>query len=232
MKNLSTRAKILLAVVGVVIVVVAAGLAMTQSGGSDLSGSGVIVISPSAFSLHVGVDTQKLTVNSLFGCNWSSSNTAVATFVGDTSKVKSVTVTGVGVGSATITADCTAANPKANLVVYPPHTGTPTTTPTITPVPPSRTPTRTPSPSATPTPTGIWLNPSNITVGKNSIVNYAVQNYGSAKCSNWYSSKGVISTVGQYQGSLYVEGYTGIEGTGYISVVCNGQEVRASITVQ
>ncbi len=233
MKNFNRRNKIVLAIAGVVIVVLIAGIAILGVGDTGLFGGSVITIQPSGFSVHVGT-TYKASVNALFGCNWSSSDATIATFVGDHTKVKSVTVIGVAVGTVTIKANCTAANPTATVVVYP-ALPTPTFTPAPTNTPaPTRTPTPTPKPLPTATPSGMWLNPANATVSRNQALNYTVVNYqlSGGYCTNWASDKGSFSVASQNAATLMVEGYTGIQGTGYVRVVCNGVTVQTSITVQ
>ena len=232
MKNLNRRSKIVLAIAGVVVVLIV-GIAILGVGDTGLFGGSVITVQPSGFSVHVGT-TYKASVNALFGCDWSSSNTAIATFVGDHTKVKSVTVIGVSEGTVTIKANCAAANPTATVVVYP-ALPTPTFTPAPTNTPaPTRTPTPTPKPLPTATPSGMWLNPANATVSRNQPVGYKVENYQSGtSCTNWASDKGVFSVLpNSPTATLMVEGYTGIQGTGYVRVVCNGVTVQTSITVQ
>ncbi len=104
MKKLNKRARLLLAIAGIVIIVVAAGLVLLGQGG-DLFGTAALVITPSNPTLVAGNSTG-LSVNAVYKCAWSSSNTAIVSLVNYSGETKSVTVKGNAAGSATITARC------------------------------------------------------------------------------------------------------------------------------
>jgi hypothetical protein len=144
MKTLSQRNKILLAI-AVVVVVVLAVVVFQNPPANALFGATALVITPSNPTVVVG-NTTGLSVNSVYNCAWSSSNTAVASLVNYSGETKSVTVQGNAAGSATITAKC-------GLIDVNKVTTTVTVvlpTPTVAPPTPTPLPTRNPGPTPTP----------------------------------------------------------------------------------
>ncbi len=129
MKNLNTRTKMLLAIAGIVIVVVIAGI-LFMGPADDLFGSTIIHISPENPTIHQQ-DVKSMYINSVYNCDWSTSNSAIANFyhydpynlphaygtntVADT---KLVEVYGVSVGQATITAKCAIFTRHTTVTVY------------------------------------------------------------------------------------------------------------------
>ncbi len=79
MKNLNTRAKMLLAIAGIVIVVIAAGLVLLGPG-DDLFGATVIHISPAnpTIPLYQAID---MSINSVGDCEWGTSVPNVANYL-------------------------------------------------------------------------------------------------------------------------------------------------------
>jgi hypothetical protein len=106
MKNLTRRNKTLLAIAGVVVVVVVAGLLVFMPGEPALFGGDVIHISPQNPTINVQ-DQIDLSINSVGTCSWSSSNTNVVDInYFNPDKSRQVTMWGVGPGQATIKANC------------------------------------------------------------------------------------------------------------------------------
>ncbi len=117
MKNLNTRTKMLLAIAGVVIVVVIAGI-LFMGPGSDLFGTAIINISPENPTIHHNSSIQ-LNINSVYNCTWTTSNVAIASLYDYDPNIwppaihasvqhdtKYVLVYGTGIGQVTITARC------------------------------------------------------------------------------------------------------------------------------
>lgn len=107
MKNLNKRARMLLAIAGVVIVVVVAGgYILTMNGLVELPLVGsayVAYLDPPELCVNPGSTRTLTQMNTTWGVNrWSSANTAIAT-VTATGK-KTANVTGVSVGDTTVTA--------------------------------------------------------------------------------------------------------------------------------
>lgn len=237
MKKLSKRTMMILAAVGIVIVLVAVGIVVLQPGGNDLTGTANLVISPPNPTVKEG-NTAWLDVNATLYCNWYTSNAAIVAFADSPKSTRGVMIKGVAVGQATIEARCGLfyTNHVSTIVnVLPGPTATPTRTqtpkpPTITP-----TPTRTATPRPTATPTGPYLTPADMTVNKLQTVNYTLNNAaGMTGICTWSSNKGSFAPTGYggCYGTLMVDGYTGVEGTGYVKVVRDGKEFSASITVR
>jgi hypothetical protein len=121
MKNISKRTKIILAIVGVLVVVVAAVAIFAQAGGRELFGATALVITPSNPTIAVG-QTVGLSVNSVYPCTWTippvwgNVDAPYISLVGyyytrpDGSgyilETKSVTVKGERAGSTTVAAHC------------------------------------------------------------------------------------------------------------------------------
>ncbi len=105
MKKLTNRTKILLGLAGLVIVVVVAGLVLLGPSETGLFGATALAITPSDSTITVGA-TQGLSVNSVYKCNWFTSDAAIVSFVGGTTEVKTVSVKGNARGTATIEARC------------------------------------------------------------------------------------------------------------------------------
>ena len=237
MKNLNKRTMMILAAVGIVIVLAAVGIVVLQPGGNELTGTVNLVISPPNPTVKEG-NTAWLDVNATLYCNWYTSNSAIVAFADDSKSTKGVMIKGVAVGQATIEARCGLfhTNHVSTIVqVLPGPTITPTRTQTPAPPTVTPTPTRTATPRPTATPTGPYLTPADATVNKLQNVNYTLNNLGAhSTICTWSTDKGTFapSGYGACFGTLYVEGYTGIEGTGYVSVVRDNKEFRTSITVR
>lgn len=105
MKNLNKRSAIILAIAGLVVVAVVAVVVFTPVGAGSLIGTAALVITPSNPAIVVGNSTG-LSVNAVYNCAWSSSNTAVASLVNYSKETKAVRVKANAPGSATITAKC------------------------------------------------------------------------------------------------------------------------------
>jgi hypothetical protein len=117
MKKLNRRSKILLGIGALVLVAVVAGIVLLEPGGVSLFGGTVIHISPENPTITVG-QTIDMSINSVFGCNWESSDYFVAPFVfdggkgtadymgDDEYKPKHVQVKGTKPGQAVIKAEC------------------------------------------------------------------------------------------------------------------------------
>ncbi len=187
-------------------------------GASDLSGAGVLAISPSSFTIHLGGDTQRLTVNALLGCDWSSLNPVVATLVGDTTNVKAVTVTGVALGTAIIRANCSAANPTAAVSVLAPHTITPT------PKPPTATPTRT----ITPTPVRLSWSPSSLSLQYGTRGTLTVLSSGAAPVCTFSTSNTTYVQIHSYTANTVTVG-ANLNGGAYITATCNVGTTRVNV---
>ncbi len=116
MKTLNSRTKMLLAIAGIVIVVVAAGLLLLGPG-EDLFGTTIIHISPENPTIHRQT-LLNMSINSVGNCDWTTSNIAIvslyrydpsnpiASHTSAQYDTKLVQVYGVSVGQATITAKC------------------------------------------------------------------------------------------------------------------------------
>ncbi len=212
MKNLNKRTKIILAIVGVVIVIAVIGLAITQPPASELLGTTALVITPSNPTIIIG-DSIVLSVNSVYNCNWFTSSTVVASFVGDSTEVKSVTVTGNAEGLVTINANCGLINVNKAMTIV-----------TV-----NRPPTPTPTPPPTPTPTGLWLSPANASVREDDLVNYTVQNATqNTACRNWSSDLGDISAGSSNNTAILRADWVG---RGYVRVTCDGVVINTSVTI-
>jgi hypothetical protein len=128
MKSMSKRNKIIL-VTGSLILLLAAVVAVvfSRQGGTGLFGSGVRTITPANPSLAIG-QTVELVVDAVYNCDWSSSDPAVISFVGDPNNTKRVTVQGNLKGQSTITAQCAGGTHGTTNVAVPapitPHTAT------------------------------------------------------------------------------------------------------------
>ncbi len=133
MKNLNKRTQIVLAIVGIIVVIAVIGLVITQPPTSELLGTTALVITPSNPTIIIG-DSIVLSVNSVYNCNWFTSSTVVASFVGDSTEVKSVTVKGNAEGLVTINANCGLINVNKAMTIV---TVNRPPTPTPTPPPPS-----------------------------------------------------------------------------------------------
>ena len=106
MKNLTKRNKMIVAISGVLVIVVAAITIFTQVGGSELLGATALVITPSNPTILGVGNSIGLSVNSVYNCNWFSDNAAAVTILGDATAVKSVTVYANAYASANIEARC------------------------------------------------------------------------------------------------------------------------------
>ncbi len=105
MKNLNKRTKTILLVLGLLVIAVIAVTVFTQAGGGTLFGTTTLAITPSNPTIIVGNSTM-LSLNATFPCDWSTSNSAVVSFVGSVTRVSAVTLQGNSSGSATISANC------------------------------------------------------------------------------------------------------------------------------
>ncbi len=105
MKTLTNRTKKLLAIAGVVVVVVVAGLAFLRLEGTNLLGATTLVITPSNPTQALG-GIYTLSVNSVWPCNWFTSNSDIADFIHSPYETKIVQVWTKAVGSVTIEARC------------------------------------------------------------------------------------------------------------------------------
>ncbi len=105
MKTLTQRNKILLGIAGLVIVVVIAGVVLVGPSQTGLFGTSGLVITPSNPVHPVNV-YYNLSVNSVNRCNWSTSDAAIVSFLGDYTEEKVVTVIGLHSGQAIIEAKC------------------------------------------------------------------------------------------------------------------------------
>ncbi len=239
MKNLSKRTKMLLAIGGIVIVVVVAGLLLLGPGDEVLFGATVIHISPENPRIVPGQNLN-LTINSVGNCFWTTSNANAVKFnlgsgpmnEGSTGvadgETKSVWVKGYSLGQSVISAKCALFTRSTTVYVVAP-TPTPTPTPSRTPTPPpTATPTRTLVPTATPT--GMWLSPSNATVNRGGTIAYRIANTGGAAtvCGGYSSDKGTL--VGSATGATFTAGQTA--GTGYVKMYCNNVWLQTGVTVQ
>jgi hypothetical protein len=106
MRTLSRRTKIILVVGGVnLALAVVAATVLALPGARGLLGSGLRTITPENPIILIG-QTQDLVVDSLYKCNWTSSNPALVSFVTNPTDTKAVTVQGNANGTATIRAQC------------------------------------------------------------------------------------------------------------------------------
>ncbi len=105
MKNLSTRTKLLLAIAGVVIVVVLAGVVLVGPGEINLFGATTLVITPSNFTMTTN-NTYVFSANAGSACNWFSSDHNVVMLLSPYTETKSVQVIALNEGSATLEAHC------------------------------------------------------------------------------------------------------------------------------
>ncbi len=101
---MNNRTKMLVSAAVVVLVVAVIAVMLLQSPTGDLSGGTVLEITPDDPVIEVG-QTVTLSVNSVYACNWESSNAGVS-FVGETDGVKTVTVRGNDTSLTTIEARC------------------------------------------------------------------------------------------------------------------------------
>lgn len=117
MKNLTKRNKIVLAIAGVVIVVVVAGIVLLGVGDTGLFGGSAIHISPQ--NPAVLKDSRvALSINSAFTCKWSTDNQWVAEiFDYDSGGDKKITIYGYYPGTASIKAHCAIGNRYATVNV-------------------------------------------------------------------------------------------------------------------
>ncbi len=108
MKNLSTRTKKVLAIAGLVIVVVVAGLVLLGPSGAGLFGASGAWINPSNPTLHVGDSWTLYVVDPTVYCYWTRTgeNKDVVLFTPPTTGVTHVQITGNQPGSVIITAHC------------------------------------------------------------------------------------------------------------------------------
>ncbi len=129
MKNLTNRPKVLLAIAGILLVVIVAGVVILDPGATGLFGTTALVITPTTSVIGVN-STRNLDVNSTMNCNWFSSNSAVMGFENPpgTHLVKGVVIRAYSVGTVTIEARCGVFNANhvsITLTVVNPPTVTP-----------------------------------------------------------------------------------------------------------
>ncbi len=106
MKNLSRRTKLLLAIAGVVIVVIVAGLVVLGPGDEALFGGTIIHISPENPTINVDQNID-MSINSVFTCTWSTTDPSVIQLWNwHPDYSRRLQVLGLKPGSATIKANC------------------------------------------------------------------------------------------------------------------------------
>lgn len=106
MKNLSKRTKMLLAIAGVVIVVIVAGLVLLGPGDEALFGGTVIHISPQNPTINVDQNID-MSINSVLNCTWSSTDESVIQLWNwHPDYSRKIQVLGLKPGYATVKANC------------------------------------------------------------------------------------------------------------------------------
>ncbi len=120
MKNLSKRSLIVVAIAAVLVVLIAAGIILLQPGGVSLAGTVAFpYINPANPSINVGQSITLTVVSNPVGvapnCTFTTPSTAV-TLSG--ALPRSINVTGVAGGYATITATCNVGTVSTTATVH------------------------------------------------------------------------------------------------------------------
>ncbi len=105
MRNLNKRTKLLLAIAGVLVVIIVAGVILLQPGGTGLFGTTAVHLDPENptmyFHNYLGM---RVSSNAL--CNWFTSNQNIVSFNSEYDDTNGVQLWSMGPGTATIEAHC------------------------------------------------------------------------------------------------------------------------------
>ena len=106
MKNLSTRTKKVLAIAGLVIVVVVAGLVLLGPSGAGLFGASDLTITTQYPFPWTKGEVHRLVSNTVWDCNWAVENSGVVNLLEPAEYVKTVQAYAVAPGTTTVKSHC------------------------------------------------------------------------------------------------------------------------------